>query len=79
LFYVALDGKVLAVEIANHPVFRAGVPRELFQGPPQTLTGSGSQWDVAPDGKRFLIAVLATQSGPMPFTVVLNWQAGLNK
>ncbi len=31
LFYVAADGKVMAVEITNNAVFRAGVPRELFQ------------------------------------------------
>jgi hypothetical protein len=31
------------------------------------------------DGKRFLVAVPVSQSGPQQFTVVLNWQAGLKK
>jgi Tol biopolymer transport system component len=79
LFYVAPDGKVMAVEITSNPVLRAGVPKELFQGPAQSLTPTGLQWDVAPDGKRFLMVALAAQSAPAPFTVVLNWQAGLKK
>jgi hypothetical protein len=31
------------------------------------------------DGKRFLFLAPAEQTGQAPFTVVLNWQAGLNK
>ena len=74
LFYLAPDGKVMAVEITNNPGFRPGVPKELFQGPAQTVTPRGSQWDVAANGERFLIAALPVQSAPAPFTVVLNWQ-----
>jgi hypothetical protein len=36
-------------------------------------------WDASADGKRFLIDVPATESTPAPFTVVLNWQAGLKR
>jgi eukaryotic-like serine/threonine-protein kinase len=79
LFYLAPDGKVMAVEITNNPVFRPGVPKELFQGPAQSLTPGGSQWDVAPNGERFLIAALSVQSAPAPFTVVLNWQTTLKQ
>ena len=34
-------------------------------------------WDSAANGKHFLR--VATKSGPQPYTVVLNWQAGLKK
>jgi hypothetical protein len=34
-------------------------------------------WDSAADGRRFLM--LATKNGSQPYTVVLNWQAGLKK
>ena len=34
---------------------------------------------VTGDGKRFLVAVPVSQSGPQQFTVVQNWQAGLKK
>jgi Tol biopolymer transport system component len=69
LFYRSPDGRVMAVEIATKPAFRAGSPQSLG-----TLTGA---WDPAADGKRFL--ALASKSGPQPYTVVLNWQAALKK
>jgi hypothetical protein len=71
LYYLSLaDRRLMAVEIATIPVFRAGNPQPLG-----VLT-FGS-WDSAADGRRFL--TLATKSGPQPYTVVLNWQAGLKK
>ena len=69
LFYRSRGGRVMAVEIATKPAFRAGNPQSLG-----SLPGA---WDSATDGKRFL--VLASKSGPQPYTVVLNWQAGLKK
>jgi len=35
------------------------------------------QWDVTRDGKRFLFLIPAPETVPVPFTVVLNWQAAL--
>jgi Tol biopolymer transport system component len=69
LFYRSRGGRVMAVEIATKLAFRAGSPQSLG-----SLPGA---WDSAADGKRFL--VLASKSGPQPYTVVLNWQAGLKK
>ena len=60
----------MAVEIATSPAFRAGNPQPLG-----LLTSA--LWDSAADGRRFL--GLANESGPQPYTVVLNWQAGLKK
>lgn len=79
LYYIALDGKLMAVDIATAPVFRAGVPKALFE----TSGTAGSwafrqSWDVTRDGKRFLFMVQAEQ-GTSPFRVLLNWQAGLKK
>ena len=37
-----------------------------------------TQWAPSPDGKRFLFLVPEKQEAA-PFTVVLNWQAGLKK
>jgi Tol biopolymer transport system component len=71
LYYRASDGKLMAVDVATKSVFRPGLPKVLFQAP-------SSDWDIAPDGKRFLFAV-PTKQGQAPFTVVLNWQAGLKK
>jgi serine/threonine protein kinase len=81
LFYLSLDGKLMAVKVAEGPTFRAGVPESLFQalvvrGRRQTLLGV-LRWDVAPDGRHFLINTVKTSSEPL--TVVLNWTAELNK
>jgi eukaryotic-like serine/threonine-protein kinase len=77
LYYRAPDGRLMAVECATNPEFRAGVPKPLFQTP-QTAFSSGYSWDVTSDGKRFLFPAPAERAAA-PFTVVLNWQTGLKK
>ena len=72
LYYRSGNGGIMAVEIATTPAFRVGKPQPLgiaYFGP--------GGWDVTADGKRFL--GLSANGGPQPFTVVLNWQAGLKK
>jgi eukaryotic-like serine/threonine-protein kinase len=78
LYYIAPDGKLMEVDITTSPAFRAGVPRVLFQTPQTSISTLAYAWDVTPDGKRFLLPE-TTQEGRTPFTVVLNWQAGLKK
>jgi hypothetical protein len=79
LYYLAPDGKLMAVEIATTPVFRAGAPKALFQMPRNAGRSIYRRsWNVTPDGKRFL-PVVPTEQGAAPFTVALNWQAGLKK
>jgi serine/threonine-protein kinase len=68
LFYRNGD-KMMTVDVQTSPAFRAGTPKMLFQG------NYGSSYDVAPDGKRFLmikppVAVLTPTD---QVTVVLNW------
>jgi hypothetical protein len=79
LYYAAPDGKLMAVDVTTNPAFEAGVPKALFRAPPLLSTSISSAWDVTADGKRFLFPALAAQSAQAPFTVVLNWQAGLKK
>ncbi len=75
LYYRARDGQVMAVEIATNPEFRPGKPQRLgFL--------AGTEWDCTADGRRFLVAVPKTvtkNSGPEPYTVILNWQTALKK
>jgi hypothetical protein len=79
LYYIGLDGKLMAVKVTTAPAFQAGVPRVLFQAPPRIpSTVSVTQWGPSADGKRFLFLVPETQD-PAPFTVVLNWQSALKK
>jgi len=71
--YYQSGQKIMAVEITTSPAFRAGEPRPLGLVIPQ-----GLPWDATPDGKRFLVTAL-NPSKPEPYTVVLNWQAGLKQ
>ena len=74
LFYLAPDGKMMAVEVIPGREFRVGTPTPLFQIPPGAIVG-----DVTADGRRFLLVTPVGPSASVPFTVVLNWTAGLKK
>jgi hypothetical protein len=73
------------VELESGAVFRAGIPKTLFQSPPLFLPSQAFYrsaiftWDVAADGKRFLALAPAAESSPSPFAVILNWTSLLNK
>ncbi len=77
LFYVSPDSKMMSVDVSTHPIFQAGIPRFLFA---TELVDTGIRtgpmsWDIAPDGKRFLI--ISDSSTDSSLTVALNWQSGL--
>jgi eukaryotic-like serine/threonine-protein kinase len=83
LFYIAAGGSVMGVDTTLEPTFLHGVPRELFKAP---IASGGPRafafhYDVAPDGKRFLLITTpqAAKTAPPPITVVLNWQAALKR
>jgi len=42
-------------------------------------TGQASGWDLSPDGKRFLLPAPPNSGRVIPFTVIVNWAAGLKK
>ena len=75
LFYLTLPGPVMAVDIDTSKGFQAGTPRRMFMAP-QTAPQAG--WD-SRDGKRFLFVATPNSTRTIPFTVVLNWAAGLKK
>jgi serine/threonine protein kinase len=82
LYYLAPDGKVMVVEVTPGTVFQPGKPKSLFQAPSNLESYLGiplPSWDVASDGNRFLLMTPAPGAKQVPFTVVLNWQAGLKK
>jgi Tol biopolymer transport system component len=77
LFYVSLDGKMMAVDVSSGQAFKASVPKALFQVP---IYGDDSaqsffRWDTMADGQRFLVDTV--ESSPGPLTMVLNWMAGV--
>jgi hypothetical protein len=70
LYYTSFEGNMMAAEVTT----KAGIPHPLFPMPANALG-----WDASADGKRFLVDVAVSESTPAPFTVVLNWQAGLKR
>jgi eukaryotic-like serine/threonine-protein kinase len=77
LFYVSLDGKLMSSTLKpGGGSLEPSAARELFGMPGVQL--SGYPYEVAPDGKRFLI--LATpRNSVQPLTVIVNWPALLKK
>jgi eukaryotic-like serine/threonine-protein kinase len=76
LIYLSLDRRtIMSAEIETKPAFKVSPPKTLFLLPP----GVSSPPAVTGDGKRFLVNVVTSQSGPTQFTVVQNWQAALKK
>jgi Tol biopolymer transport system component len=68
-----LDGAALqAIEVnGDNARFEYGTPHELFNA---NLSMSPRYlYDVAPDGKRFLVVTNGTAPSALPITVVLNW------
>jgi Tol biopolymer transport system component len=74
LFYRSGD-KMMAVDIATQPGFAAGKSRMLFQGRYEHASFPSSNYDVSPDGQRFLMLkpVEQEQAAPTQINVVLNW------
>jgi Tol biopolymer transport system component len=73
LFYRSGD-KMMAVDIATLPSFAAGTPRMLFEGQYVPAPGASPNYDVSPDGQRFLMLKPIEQAaGPTQINVVLNW------
>jgi hypothetical protein len=80
LFYIALDGRLMAVPIqlaSNGRPLEAGEPEPLF---PTRVGGalpggpSSSQYSVSTDGKRFLMNTIVTDLDASPISVIMNWQ-----
>jgi hypothetical protein len=74
--------KLMSVDVNLNGVFRAGVPKPLFDAPVLGGTDaiSSIDWDLSPDGTRFLIlSNQSADSGGTPISVIVNWQELLGK
>jgi len=74
LFYRSGD-KMMAVDIVTQPSFAAGTSRVLFEGRYEVAPFPITNYDVSPDGQRFLMLKPVEQTGAAPaqINVVLNW------
>jgi len=80
LFYHSAPS-FMAADVETEPVFKPGKSRVLFQGPYLAGLTFGNQWDISPDGERFLMMKEAGTIGNASaedvarprIHVVLNW------
>jgi Tol biopolymer transport system component len=74
LFYRNGD-KMMAVDITTQPGFAAGTPRMLFEGRYERAPFPSTNYDVSPDGQRFLMLKPneSADAAPTQINVVLNW------
>jgi hypothetical protein len=74
LFYRE-GAKMISVEVPAGPSFHAGKPRVLFQVDTARGSRQGRDYDVSPDGRRFLMLKLSYAASPEQVNVVLDWPA----
>ena len=82
LFYVQSDGfapggapTLMSVTVAAAPAFQAGTPEPVFESA-ALLTAWGRSYDVASDGRRFLLALnmeASTNLAPAQMIYVQHW------
>jgi serine/threonine protein kinase/Tol biopolymer transport system component len=74
LFYRSGD-KMMAVDIVTQPSFAAGKPRVLFEGQYEPAPFPIANYDVSPDGQRFLMLKPSgsAEAAPTQINIVLNW------
>jgi serine/threonine protein kinase len=73
LIYLAANGALLAIPTRTTGGFEAGSPAVLFTANPPP-----DDYDVSPDGRRFLFQERAPERD-VPLTVVVNWTSELKK
>jgi serine/threonine-protein kinase len=64
---------MMAVSIEMEPRFAAGKPEMLFEAPYAESTAAYPNFDVAPDGNRFIMIQSTLESSATTVVVVLNW------
>jgi hypothetical protein len=72
LFYLKIDGSVMAIEADVERTFSSAPVRRLFSAPDVF-----PEWGVTRDGSRLLFAV---PTGPKPpLNIIYDWQSALPK
>jgi Tol biopolymer transport system component len=71
LFFLAADRQLMAVSVQASATLALGQPTPLFALPGRRIW---KDFDVAPDGKRFLAIVTDRLGDELPLTVVTNWR-----
>lgn len=78
LFYVALDGTLMAADVKPGSTFEPGVPHSLFKINTQVLAARNSYSPTA-DSRRFLVNSYVDTASSSVISIVVNWAADLKK
>jgi serine/threonine-protein kinase len=82
LFFLAVDGTIMGVDVTRGPTWQASTPRPIL---PRNVLGNVSTslrtFDVMPDGQRFLVlkGSPGRAAAPPQIVVVQNWLGEINR
>ena len=81
LFYVSPDGHLMVATVKGGASFGVDRAKPLFalRTLRPSLQGNRNDYDVSPDGQRFLANELAHDPAKATITVVLNWTSKLER
>jgi Tol biopolymer transport system component len=71
IFYLDLGSQLMAVPVRTEGGFETGTPQPLFRT--SSRRTNIPQYDVFPDGQRFLVNSIVTEKASTPATLVQNW------
>ncbi len=74
IYYLAADSHMMAVSVQMLPAFKAGDPQRLFACELRMSRIEAHEYDVSPDGQRFLINTTAGHPRSLPLTVAFGWR-----
>jgi eukaryotic-like serine/threonine-protein kinase len=75
LYFLALNGELMAARISPGPAFAAGAPERLFTAPLTGATPSVEQYAVSADGSRFLFLTNERSGAREAVHVLTNWMS----
>jgi Tol biopolymer transport system component len=74
LTYIAPNGVLMSVPVTTDSGLEFGAPRPLFR-----VESVVENYDISPDGSRFLVCVPAEREPESPLRVIVNWPGVLEK
>lgn len=78
LFFIAASGQMMAVDVGPGHGVAFGAPQPLFRTRIEVLWNDmRNHYDVAPDGRRFLVLVPHEDLRAVPFAIVFPWRRGV--
>ena len=77
IYYVGLDGALMAVPISESPTLSLGAPELLFQTRLSVWNAGrmARQYAASRNGQRFLAIYPMQDPAASPMNILLNWQA----